>query len=108
MALSNLLDNALKFTPEGGEVEIGADTDENMVNVWVRDTGMGIPSEELPHIFERFYRGRDHGEEGSGLGLAIVESILQAHGGERSVESTPGEGSIFRLMLPLANRPEIA
>jgi signal transduction histidine kinase len=96
MALSNLLENALKFTPQGGEVEIGL-TCQDGIQVWVRDTGVGIQPEDLPHIFERFYRGRGQAESGSGLGLAIVMSIVEAHGGEVGVESTPGEGTTVRI-----------
>jgi signal transduction histidine kinase len=102
MALSNLLDNALKFTPTGGQIEVGAKKDEDSAVVWVDDTGVGISAEDFPHIFKRFYRGREHQDEGSGLGLAIVESIVQAHGGEVQVESTPGEGAQFTIRLPLA------
>jgi signal transduction histidine kinase len=105
MAISNVLDNALKFTPQGGEVEIGL-YDQMGIQVWVRDTGVGIQPEDLPHIFERFYRGRslapgrEHAEGGSGLGLAIVKSIVEAHEGEVAVESDPGGGTTIRLIWP--------
>jgi len=105
LALSNLVENAIKFTPAGGRVEVGADADPDAVRLWVRDTGIGIDPEDLPHVFERFYRGRSAGRhaptEGSGLGLAIVQSVVQAHGGRVSVESTPGVGSTFVMELPL-------
>jgi signal transduction histidine kinase len=97
IALSNLLENALKFTPQGGVVEVGLPCQDG-IQVWVRDTGEGIQPEDLPHIFERFYRGRGQAEAGSGLGLAIVKSIVEAHGGEVGVESTPGEGTTVRLI----------
>jgi signal transduction histidine kinase len=104
LALSNLLDNALKFTPAGGEVEIGArlaETEEGLGQLWVWNTGSGIPLEEQDRIFERFYRGEDDRLEGSGLGLAIVHSIAQAHAGRVFVESTPDAGNRFVIELPL-------
>ena len=99
LALSNLLENALKFTPAGGQVAIGADGRGDVVRLWVRDNGPGIDPEDLPRIFERFYRGQG-GRKGSGLGLAIVQSIVQAHGGQVSVEGEPGAGSFFLIQLP--------
>lgn len=104
LALSNLLDNALKFTPAGGRVEIGAALEGDVVRLWVQDSGAGIDPEDLPHIFERFYRGRSSPAEGSGLGLAIVQSIAQAHGGQISVESEPAAGSLFVMELPKEGR----
>jgi signal transduction histidine kinase len=107
LALSNLLDNGLKFTPSGGRVEIGAEqagADENGVRLWVQDSGPGIPSADQPRIFERFYRGEETRDQGSGLGLAIVRSIVQAHGGHITVDSKPGAGSRFIIELPLAVR----
>jgi len=100
LAMSNLLDNALKFTPAGGQVEIGAEQSGGAVQLWVRDTGPGIDPADQPHIFERFYRGKNGRVRGSGLGLAIVQSVVQAHGGQVSVESRPGAGSLFVLELP--------
>jgi signal transduction histidine kinase len=106
MALTNLLDNALKFTPPGGSVELGAQEQRSAekagpaARFWVRDTGPGISPDDLPHIFERFYRGRTAGRQGSGLGLSIVQSIVQAHGGSIQVESEPGAGARFIIEWP--------
>jgi len=104
-ALCNLLENAIKFTPPGGQVEIGAAQAEKMLQLWVQDDGPGIRPDELPHIFERFYRGADSPAEGSGLGLAIVHGVVQAHGGWVFVESQLGEGSRFVIELPFALTP---
>ncbi len=99
-----LVDNALKYTPYEGSVTLSLSADENCAFVIVSDTGIGILPEDLPHIFERFYRAdrarsRDRG--GSGLGLTIVQSIVQEHQGSIEVESTPGRGSTFTLKLPV-------
>ena len=99
----NLLDNALKFTPENGRIDISAETNHEVVEVRVSDNGLGIPPESLPHIFERFYKvERSRRNEGSGLGLAIVKNIVQAYGGEVHVESREGEGSTFSFTLAVA------
>ncbi len=103
LALSNLLQNALKFTPAGGQVELGCEAGEGLVRWSVQDNGVGISPEDQPHIFERFFRGANAGVEGSGLGLAIVHSIVQAHGGKVWAESDPGRGSKFTLVLPRGN-----
>jgi len=100
LAISNLLDNALKFTPKGGQVEVSAETDQEFIYIRVRDTGIGIPVDSLAHIFERFYRGDNHQETGSGLGLSIVESVVKAHRGKIKVESVLGDGACFTLKLP--------
>ncbi|MEW6088176.1 MAG: two-component system histidine kinase PnpS [bacterium] len=101
----NLLDNAVKYTPEGGSVKISASSKEKFIQVNVSDTGIGIPKEAIPRIFERFYRvdrarSRDLG--GTGLGLSIVKHIVQAHGGEVWVKSELGRGSIFGFSVPQA------
>jgi signal transduction histidine kinase len=97
MAVGNLVDNALKFTPAGGEIRVSLVRGAERILVRVRDTGAGISPEDLPHIFERFYRGRGETVPGSGLGLAIVKSIVEAHGGEVSVESEAGKGTEITL-----------
>lgn len=100
IALSNLIENALKFTPAGGRVEVSAEAEGGNVRLLVRDTGIGVAPEDRAHIFERFYRGKNHRADGSGLGLAIVKSVAQAHGGTAFVESAPGAGSTFGIVLP--------
>ena len=104
----NLLDNALKFTPENGRIDISASANHHSVEVRVSDNGMGIPPESLPHIFERFYKvERSRRNEGSGLGLAIVKNIVQAYGGEVHVQSREGEGSTFRFTLSVAQEADV-
>jgi signal transduction histidine kinase len=100
-AVSNLLSNALRYTPAGGSVEIAASQDDGGIRVAVTDTGPGIPLEQRERIFERFAQAAEGGEIGSaGLGLAIVRDIVQAHGGRIHLESTVGRGSRFLLELP--------
>src|SRR5215212_8600497 len=107
--LINLVHNAVKFTPEGGEIVVGAGLADGMLRVSVRDTGVGINAEELPRIFERFYKtDAARRSAGSGLGLAIAKRIVQAHGGTISAESTPGHGATFSFTLPLATSPDEA
>jgi len=98
MALGNLLDNALKFTASGGTVLLRGAAEGETVQVEVIDSGSGIDPGDLPHIFERFYRGQNS-QAGSGLGLAIVQGIVQAHGGEVRAESQRGQGSRFTLLI---------
>jgi len=105
--LINLLDNALKYSCQGGKVTVEAAVEGDLVRVSVRDRGIGIPEKDLPRLFERFYRvdearSRDRG--GTGLGLSIVKHIVLAQGGSVSVESRPGEGSVFSFTLPKAER----
>ena len=102
---TNLVDNALKFTPENGVVTLGAATSGGETVLWVSDSGQGILSSHLPHIFERFYRvdkGRSREVGGTGLGLSIVKHIARAHGGSVEAESSFGKGTTIRLRLPSA------
>jgi signal transduction histidine kinase len=101
LVVSNLLDNALKFTPKGGEIVIGGEQVQGSKMLWVRDNGIGITPDELPRIFDRFYRGRQPAKEGSGLGLAIAKSLVEAQNGHITVESTPGKGSKFIITFPV-------
>ncbi|MYA50644.1 MAG: PAS domain-containing protein [Chloroflexi bacterium] len=103
--ISNLLDNALKFTPRGGAIELCArNAAQDFVLVEVRDSGPGIAPEHLPHLFERFYKAdRSRGNQGTGLGLAIAKHIVEMHSGEVGVESTQGTGSTFWFTLPRAS-----
>jgi signal transduction histidine kinase len=103
--LTNLLDNALRHTPSGGQVRLTLTDQEENLFVTVEDTGAGIPKEELPSVFERFYRAdrsRTRGTGGSGLGLAIAREIVRAHGGDIWIESEPGRGTKVGFHLPLA------
>ena len=101
--LVNLLDNAIKYTPEGGRVTVEVRSHANRALLTVSDTGIGIAPEHRENIFDRFYRvSTDRGETGSGLGLSIAKSICNAHGGTIAVDSTPGAGSTFRIELPLS------
>jgi two-component system, OmpR family, sensor kinase len=108
--LLNLVDNAIQHTPEGSRVTIeGASLDGDAVRLTVQDTGTGIPPEDLPHVFERFYRvdkSRSRAHGGAGLGLAIVKSIVEVHGGRIEAQSTVGVGTSFIVTLP-AYRPNL-
>ena len=101
--LANLLDNAMRHTPAGGSVKVAASLAEEEVQVEVRDTGEGISRKDLPHVFERLYRGeksRSRATGGSGLGLAIAQGIVEAHGGRIGAESTLGQGTRIWFALP--------
>ncbi|MFN8598775.1 MAG: PAS domain S-box protein, partial [Anaerolineae bacterium] len=105
-AITNLVSNAIKYTPRG-TIRVETHAHPQRVCVDVIDTGMGIPADELPHLFERFYRGRAVAQStipGTGLGLAIVKEIVELHGGTVEVESEVGQGSAFHLWLPIAQR----
>jgi signal transduction histidine kinase len=105
--LFNLLDNAVRFTPSGGQVRVTASQHNGSVDVAVTDTGPGIDAEHLPRLFDRFYRvdtARSREEGGTGIGLAIARSVVEAHGGRIWAESEPGKGSTFTFELPVAIR----
>jgi signal transduction histidine kinase len=101
MALGNLVANAVKFTGAGGRIEVGAEPNGSFARFFVRDTGEGIDAEDLPKIFERFFRGKNAGAEGAGLGLAIAKSVAEAHGGSVAVQNAPGKGSVFAIEIPI-------
>jgi signal transduction histidine kinase len=95
------VDNALKFTPAGGRVEITAAAARGGTVITVADSGVGIPEKDLPRIFERLFRGeKSRSHRGLGLGLSIVEAVVLAHGGRTEVHSLPGRGSSFEVFLP--------
>jgi signal transduction histidine kinase len=98
----NLLGNAIKFTPAGGQITLGARPGEGEIVFWVADTGEGISAANLPRLFERFWQARKGERRGAGLGLGIAKGIVEAHGGRLWVESTPGQGSTFHFTVPIA------
>jgi signal transduction histidine kinase len=109
-ALYNLVENALKYTPDGGVVTVRLETNNSALIFAVEDSGIGIPSSDLPRLFEKFYRGTNRealSKRGTGLGLAIVKSIAERHGGKVWVESELGKGSTFYLLVPLV-QPKIS
>lgn len=100
-AVANLLDNAVKYTPPGGRVTLTVQADASGARADITDTGMGIDAEDLPHVFERFYRGdKSRSTPGSGLGLSLARAIVRAHGGEIAVKSAPHQGTTFHILLP--------
>jgi two-component system sensor histidine kinase BaeS len=106
--LSNLIRNAVRYTPEGGIIVLSAAQESGWIVIAVADTGAGIAPEHLPHIFDRFYRvdqARTRELGGAGLGLAIVKEFVELMGGHVTVESQLGEGSCFRVYLPIAGPP---
>jgi heavy metal sensor kinase len=105
----NLLDNAVKYTPEGGEILLSLERQNGNAQIVVRDSGIGIPEADQPRVFDRFYRvdkARSRALGGAGLGLSIVRCIVEAHGGQIEIESTPGHGSSFTVALPLLQTPK--
>ena len=106
---ANLLDNAIKYTPGGGRVDITAEPHGEWAEIRVTDTGVGIPAEDLPQIWDRLFRGdRSRSQRGFGLGLSFVRAIAQAHGGKVVAESVPQCGTTIRLTLPLGTVPQLA
>ena len=109
-AVLNLVDNAIKFTAEGGRVRIETKQRDSSAAIEISDTGCGIPRESLPHIFERFYQvdaSRSKQVQGVGLGLAIAKWIVEAHHGTIEVDSKAGVGSCFTILLPLRVRGDM-
>lgn len=105
LMVRNLIDNAVRYTGDGGSVDVSVRAEDDSVVVKVADTGIGIPQRELPRIFERFYRvdrARSRETGGTGLGLSIVRHVTENHGGEVSVESELGQGTVFEVRLPMA------
>jgi len=105
-ALANLIDNAIKYTPAGGRVEVTARQQDQEAIISVKDNGIGIPAAEIPRIWERLYRGdKSRSQKGLGLGLCLVKAVIQAHHGKVEVESAPDQGSEFSVHLPLRQAP---
>ncbi|MFC2010631.1 sensor histidine kinase, partial [Chloroflexota bacterium] len=104
--MNNLLDNAVAHTGDGGSIEVTAEKQDDQIKLYVSDTGEGIPAEDLPNIFERFYRvdkSRTRTTGGTGLGLTIAKRLVEAHNGTIEVTSEPGKGSCFAFTLPLSD-----
>jgi len=104
--LTNIMDNSIRHTNKGGSVFVRSKTDKYGVHIEIEDTGSGIPEEDLPYVFERFYKAdkaRTRGNSGTGLGLAIAKHIIDAHHGEISVHSKVGRGTTFFIFLPRNN-----
>ncbi|GAY78428.1 sensor histidine kinase ResE [Sporolactobacillus inulinus] len=100
--MTNLIDNAIRHTREGGFVTVKARIETDRLHVWITDSGVGIAKEDIPFVFERFYKAdkaRTRGKAGTGLGLAIAKHIVEAHGGEITVNSIKGEGTTFQFTL---------
>ena len=100
---SNLIGNALKFTPKGGRIDVRGRMIGDEAVFTIEDTGAGIPPENLPHLFDRFWQARETRRAGAGLGLYIAKGIIEAHGGRLWVESTLGVGTTFSFTLPRTN-----
>ena len=101
--INNLVHNAIKFAPEGGAITVTAEANDEDVTICVADNGPGIPKEDQPRVFERFYKAdRARSRGGTGLGLAIARHIVEGHGGQIWVDSTPGQGATFCFTVPRA------
>ena len=100
--VANLIDNAIKYTPEAGHVAIQARAEDELIVITVADSGMGIPATDQPYIFDKFYRASNSRQEyaGTGLGLSIVKSIVENHDGRVWLDSRPGKGTTFTVVLP--------
>jgi len=103
---TNLLSNALKFTPSGGEVVLALRVEADRAIIRVSDTGPGIPADEVTHVFDRFFRGRDVRAGGSGIGLTVARELVRAHGGDIQITSEPAQGTTFTVSLPMASSKE--
>jgi two-component system sensor histidine kinase VicK len=107
--VTNLLENAIKYSQDGGRISVSVEEDHSMILVSVADQGIGIPQDEIGLIFDRFYRvqnSRSYETGGSGLGLAICRGIVEAHGGQIWVESDTGKGSVFTFSIPITRVEE--
>jgi signal transduction histidine kinase len=100
--MTNLVSNALRYSPDGGTVTVEIDPGEVVVRLRVSDEGPGIPAIDLPHVFDRFYKGT--GSDGSGLGLTIARNLMLAHGGTLTAENRTEGGTTFSATLPIVNR----
>jgi signal transduction histidine kinase len=101
----NIIGNSIKYSPGGTRITVKAQAEGGMVRIAIQDEGVGIPADDLPHVFEGFYRGKSGqaAAAGHGIGLAVVRQIVEAHGGSVSAESAPGKGATFTVRLPIAN-----
>ncbi|MEO8185479.1 MAG: ATP-binding protein [Deltaproteobacteria bacterium] len=104
--LENLIGNAIKFTSPGGTISVGASSENDQIKIWVADNGSGIPEQQLPHIFDRFWQAKRGDRRGTGLGLTICKGIVEAHEGQIWAESTPGKGTTLFFTLPAPDSPD--
>jgi signal transduction histidine kinase len=104
--LGNLIGNAIKFTPEGGEIHVEARKLDSLVEFAVRDSGPGIPAKDVPRLFDRFWQAQATARKGTGLGLSIVKAMVEAHDGTVSVDTAEGSGSTFFVLIPQAPKLE--
>jgi signal transduction histidine kinase len=102
--LENVLDNAIRYSNGTRQLTISASTSDTKVSLKIADKGLGIAPDDVPHVFEKFYRGHDVSSGGSGLGLAIAQRIMKDHHGDVRLESTPGAGTVVEIVLPLDKR----